>query len=155
SDYVAWRRSPQAPPSLCAGLPCYSNFNQGLGPTAFEFTTVDYGLFFQDDWRLSPRVTLNLGLRWDYQQLPDPQIANLPALPGSSQFPSDKKDFGPRVGLAWDLTGRGKSVVRGGYGIYYGRIINSTISNAITNTGASAGQLQFQFQPATAGAPRY
>jgi outer membrane receptor protein involved in Fe transport len=154
SDYVAWRRNPQSPVPVCGGLPCYSSFNQAFGPTKFEFTTVDYGLFLQDDWRLSPRMTLNLGLRWDYQKLPSPQIPN-GALPASSQFPSDKKDFGPRLGVAWDLSGRGKSVVRGGYGIYYGRIINSTISNAITNTGVPAGQLQFQLLPTDAAPPRY
>ncbi|PYU08925.1 MAG: hypothetical protein DMG33_00180, partial [Acidobacteria bacterium] len=141
SDYVAAVNNfPQpactttAPGGTPVPVPCYSNFNQGFGPTAFEFTTLDYGLFAQDDWRILPRLTLNLGLRWDYEKLPDPQIPNT-LLPATSGFPSDKNNLGPRAGFAWDLTGRGKSVVRGGYGIYYGRIINSTISNAITNTG--------------------
>lgn len=134
-------------------VPCYSSFNQGFGPPAFQFTTVDYGFFFQDDWRLNSRLTLNLGLRWEYEKLPAPQIAN-PNLSATSAFPSDKNNFGPRIGLAWDLTGQGKSVVRGGYGIYYGRIINSTISNAITNTGVTSGQLSFQFFP-SASSPRY
>ena len=50
-------------------------------------------------------------------------------------FPSDKNNFGPRIGVAYDLTGKGDTIVRGGYGMFYGRIINSTISNAITNVG--------------------
>lgn len=155
SDYAAAVNNfaqPACTTSTGAHVACYSSYNQGFGPTAFEFTTWDYGLFIQDDWRIKPRLTLNLGLRWDYEKMPDSQIPNS-LLSATSQFPSDKNNFGPRVGAAWDITGRSKYVLRGGYGIYYGRIINSTISNAITNTGVTAGQLQFQFVPATGTAP--
>ncbi len=132
----------------------YSSYNQGFGPTAFEFSTTDYNFFIQDDIRVSPRLTVNLGLRYEYEKLPEPQIPNSLA-PQTAQFPADKNNFGPRFGFAYDITGDGKTSVRGGYGIYYGRIINSTISNAITNTGVSTGQLQFTFLPATAGSPTY
>jgi len=156
SDYVAAVNNFTRPVcgSATARVPCYSTYNQGFGPTAFELRTVDFGFFAQDDWRLTPRLTLNLGLRWEYEKMPSPQIPN-PALAASSVFPDDKNNFGPRVGIAWDLTGHGKSVVRGGYGIYYGRIINSTISNAITNTGSSSSQLQFQFSGTSALGPLY
>jgi hypothetical protein len=132
----------------------YSSYNQGFGPPAFKFPTTDFNYFVQDDIRVSPRFTLNLGLRYEYERLPDPQIPNS-LEPRTNIFPADKNNFGPRVGFAYDITGDGKTAVRGGYGIYYGRIINSTISNAITNTGSSSGQLQFQFLPATAGSPTY
>ena len=155
SDYVAATNNFAQPAcGTTTKVACYSSFNQGFGPTAFEFTTIDYGFFAQDDWRLNSRLTVNLGLRWEYEKMPDPQIPNS-NLPATSQFPSDKNNFGPRVGMAWDLHGNGKTVVRGGYGIYYGRIINSTISNAITNTGSTSGQLQFLFVPTTTGAPLY
>jgi hypothetical protein len=133
---------------------CYSSYNQGFGPSAFKFITYDLNYFVQDDIRISPRLTLNLGLRYEYEKLPNPQIPN-PAVPQTNNFPSDRNNFGPRVGFAYDLRGDGKTSIRGGYGIYYGRIINSTIANAITNTGVTTGQLQFQFLPATAGAPLY
>jgi len=156
SDYAAAVNS--FPTHACGTAPnkvaCYSSFVQDFGTPRFEFRTIDYGFFFQDDWRIAQRLTLNLGLRWEYEQMPDPQIPNS-NLPATAVFPDDKNNFGPRFGFAWDLTGHGKSVVRGGYGIYYGRIINSTISNAITNTGVAAGQLPFTFFPATAGAPTY
>jgi hypothetical protein len=62
-----------------------------------------YSFFIQDQWRVNPKLTLNLGLRWDYQDLN-----------------SDTKDaFGPRVGFAYDLLGDGKTVVRGGFGKFY------------------------------------
>jgi hypothetical protein len=132
----------------------YSSFNQGFGPSAFKFATTDINWFVQDDIRVSPRLTLNLGLRYEYEKLPEPQIPN-PLEPRTNIFPADKNNFGPRFGFAYDVTGDGRTALRGGYGIYYGRIINSTISNAITNTGSTAGQLQFTFLPATAGSPTY
>jgi hypothetical protein len=132
----------------------FNTFSQGFGPTAFEFATTDLGFFIQDDWHVRPRLTLNLGLRYEYEKIPSPQIPN-PLLPASSVFPDDRRDIGPRVGFAWNITGKSRSVIRGGYALCYGRIINSTISNAITNTGAIQGQLQFLFRATDAGAPQY
>jgi hypothetical protein len=132
----------------------YTSFSQGIGPSKFQFATVDYDAFVQDNWHMNAKTTLNLGLRYDYEQMPKPQIPN-PLLPATSNFPSDKNNFGPRVGFAYDMTGRASSVIRGGYGIFYGRIINSTISNAITNVGSPAGQLSLQILPNQAGAPVY
>ena len=157
SDYAAAVNGLGARCTSKAGapIPCYSTFNQQLGPSRFEFSTDDLAFFVQDDWRVKPYFTINLGLRYETELLPDPQIPN-PALPLSSKFPNDFKDFGPRLGFAWDLTHDGKTIVRAGYGIFYGRIINSTIANAITNTGVkSAAQLGFFFLPTDAGAPLY
>jgi hypothetical protein len=106
-------------------------------------------------------LTVNLGLRYEYEKLPDPQIPNpLANLPGqfagpdqTRSLPSDKNNFGPRVGFAYDVTGDGKTAVRGGYGIYYGRIINSTIINAINGTGVTAAQRIFTFAATATGAP--
>jgi len=136
-------------------LPCFNSFSQELGPTTYRFSTNDLAFFAQDDWRIRPRFTLNLGLRYETEFLPSPQFPNS-ALPLSASFPSDRTDVGPRVGFAWDLFGTGKSILRGGYGIFYGRIINSTISNAISNTANPAGaQLSFFFPQGAAGEPSY
>src|SRR5207247_9519932 len=77
-----------------------------------------------DDWRVSPKLTLNLGLRWDYQTIAPPPVRNpdpalLTAGYDTSFQPRDKNNLGPRVGLsyAWD----DKTVIRAGYGLYYGR----------------------------------
>ena len=110
---------------------CYvGGYNQAFGRAASDFTTNDYGLFVQDDYRLSSRMTLNLGLRYEYQQLPKPQLANpLSNLPGAlfgpeqtRSFPSDKNDVEPRLGFAYSVTGTGRTMIRGGYGIHHGRI---------------------------------
>lgn len=141
---------------------CYtSNYQQAFGPTAFQISTTDYNFFFQDDIRVSQRLTVNLGLRYEYEQLPDAQIPNpLTNRPGQSVgpeqtnfIPADKNNFGPRFGFAYDITGDGKTSVRGGYGIYYGRIINSTIINAISNTGVAAAQRTFSLGATSGAAP--
>ena len=142
---------------------CYNTtgYTQGFGPTAFEISTRDYSFFVQDDWRVTPRMTLNLGLRYEYQQLPEPQIpntlsniANQAVGPQqTNQFPSDKNNFGPRLGFAYDLTGDGKTSFRGGWGMYYGRIINSTIINAVSNTGVAESQRTVVFSATDAISP--
>ncbi len=129
-------------------LPCYNNFSQAFGPLGFEFDTTDYSVFAADDWKILPRLSLSLGVRYEREVLPDP-FSNLinPALQATAHMPQDKNNFGPRLGFAYDITGNGKTVVRGGYGIYYGRIINSTIFNAMTNTGMPGSQKTFSVSP--------
>jgi hypothetical protein len=119
---------------------CYtSNYAQGFGQPRFQFKTTDWAFFIQDDWRVTPRLTLNLGLRWEYEQFPKPFLVNS-ALPQTGNKPSDTNNFGPRAGFALDLSGDGKTSLRGGYGIYYGRINGSIIINSLINTGLSTGQ---------------
>ncbi|HEV7521930.1 MAG TPA: carboxypeptidase regulatory-like domain-containing protein [Candidatus Angelobacter sp.] len=133
-------------------LPCYNSngFSQAFGPIGFEFDTTDVSFFASDDWKILPRLSLSLGIRYEREVLPDPFSALInPAVPQTAQMPQDKNNFGPRLGFAYDLTGNGKTVVRGGYGIYYGRIINSTIFNALTNTGMAGSQKTFSFSPST------
>ena len=106
------------------------------GDPKFIVATKQLGFYFQDDWKVTPRLTLNLGLRWDrdfnalgqsditksrtYQELraisPNP-IADF----YTRHLPhDDTKDFSPRFGFAYDVTGAGKHVVRGGFGLYFG-----------------------------------
>jgi outer membrane receptor protein involved in Fe transport len=132
---------------------CYtSNYAQGFGIPGAEFDTTDLAFYIQDDWRWSPRLTVNLGLRYEVELLPEAQFPN-PIFPQTSQLPNDKNNFGPRGGFAYDLTGDGKTSVRGGMGLYYGRLINSTISNAITNTGIDRSSFQLSLAATATGAP--
>jgi Carboxypeptidase regulatory-like domain/TonB dependent receptor len=135
---------------------CYlGNYNQSFGRAAFGFTTNDYSFFVQDDYRLSSRVRLNLGVRYEYQQLPKPQVPNrLSNLPGptfgpeqTQSFPSDKNDVEPRLGFAYDMRGTGRTIIRGGYGIHHGRIPNATIANVMSGTGTTDSQSFFQLNP--------
>jgi hypothetical protein len=105
-------------------------------PTVFDSYVAGY---VQDDWRVHPNLTLNLGLRWEYDSNltgnssahdPCPSLTSEPTHPCTwmanvidlKKVP-DKKDFAPRVGFVYDPFGKGKSVLRGGYGIFYDRII--------------------------------
>jgi hypothetical protein len=167
-DYVNWK-TPLAASVVCVNSTrtrgkCYTgNYQQGFGPLGAEFTTNDYNFFVQYDWKFLPRVTFNLGVRYEYQQLPEPQLVNADSsvIPNvgrtineaTSFMPSDKDNFGPRVGFAVDLFGDGRTALRGGYGLYYGRIINSTVYNALINTGNPGGQNQVNLAPASAAAP--
>jgi hypothetical protein len=110
------------------GIPSQGGVLTGNGYTNGRQKNV--AAFFQDDWRFTTRLTLNLGLRWEGTPPPS-ELNNLysgfnPNL-GMVQFgvqvPSpvkaDYREFAPRVGFAWDVTGKGKTVVRGGASILY------------------------------------
>jgi len=132
---------------------CYAgNFNQGFGVLGLNMKTTDLNYFIQDDWRVTPRFTLNLGLRYEYQRNPNPVNPN-PTLPQTDNKVDDRNNFGPRVGFAYDLTGDGKTSLRGGWGIYYGRVINSTVYNALVNTGVGTDVGQRQFTASATNLP--
>jgi hypothetical protein len=133
-----------------------------------------YSVFFQDDWKVSRRFTLNLGLRYDYQTQPkevndglsnfDPTIRLDNGLLGATVFANvdgqprnwrlgDFNDFAPRIGLAYDLFGSGKTVFRAGYGIYYPSqfwrnnygSVNGFANTTTTYTSPNANIKAFQF----------
>ncbi len=141
--------------------PCYYSFTQGFGNPIYTISTMDTGVFAQDNWKFSPRLTLELGLRWDHETIP-PADPNLTTATGSfvtyngiANSPSNKMNFGPRAGFSYDLFGKGKTVLRGGWGMYYGRITNGNIENIRLATGSPNGQFSASWSAGTSGAITY
>jgi hypothetical protein len=116
-------------------------------------TRPEYSLYVQDDWRLNSKLTLNLGLRWDvyvpWIEENDKQ-SNFDESTGTFVVASDnavvngvevgrylqtysKKDFGPRLGFAYDVTGDGRTVVRGGFGVFWNFTPGGTSSSKAQN----------------------
>jgi len=114
--------------------------------------TWENGFFAQDDFRVTRRLTLNLGLRWDILTWPtevENRMANFDLVTGAlvvagsngaprTLIPNDYHNFGPRLGFAYDLLGDGKTVVRGGYGLFY-FIDRGGISNQLSQNPPFAG----------------
>ncbi|HLN98700.1 MAG TPA: carboxypeptidase regulatory-like domain-containing protein [Pyrinomonadaceae bacterium] len=128
-------------------------FLQGAGPNgpatdaagASSIKNEDYAVFAQDKWQVRPNFTLNYGLRWEAQIFPDVTVPPAQTAYGFAlsdpRFPSDgtlhspKKEFQPRLGFAWDISNKGKSVLRGSYGIYYARQNMLSQVGSITTNG--------------------
>ena len=145
-----------------------NNFNTALAPSATAYTQAfpgantsggttnpnsrELAYFAQDDVRVSPKLTLNLGVRYDYQRLACPPAKNSDLLflrPGldTSACPDDKNNFAPRAGFSYAPDE--KTVIRGGYGLFYGRTTAITLGTAHSNNGInvisitlSAAQIQ-------------
>ncbi len=105
----------------------------------------------QDTWKVWRNFTLNYGLRWDAQKFPDPTVApvntaygqNLsdPAFPSTGKLPSQYKEFQPRIGVAWDVRGNGKSALRASWGIFNARQNMLTQTGAITTNGVQQQEI--------------
>jgi hypothetical protein len=119
-------------------------------------------IYIQDTWQIHPRLVLNYGLRWEAQFFPDPVIPpsktayagylSDPAFPSNGKLPNQTKEFQPRVGFSWDITGKASSVLRGSAGIFNARQNMLTEVGAITTNGVQQ-QTITEFGPA--GNPTY
>ncbi|MBI3485228.1 MAG: TonB-dependent receptor [Acidobacteria bacterium] len=100
------------------------------GEKPFELRTTEWAFFVQDDWKVTPYLTLNLGLRYDLypgwtekagrMANYDPAARAIVRASGDSRLTTtDKTNWGPRVGFAWNVSPQNKIVIRGGYGLFY------------------------------------
>ncbi len=134
---------------------CFRSFTQSFGQQAVTFNTQEWAAFLQDDWHLKPGLTINAGLRYEYELLPTPQQPNaiLDAAFGktgaTSVFPEDRNNFGPRVGIAWEPFGSGRGLIRIGYGLFYGRLPGATIRSALTDTALPTSSRHILITPTT------
>jgi hypothetical protein len=135
-----------------AGTPTTGTIQSG--DPARQLRQWSYAASIQDDWRVTPKVTLNLGLRYDYTTPMsdannllggfDPSVGLLQVGQQiSSLYQGDHTNFSPRVGVAWDLSGKGTTVIRAGYSIIYNSMLpmqtfTGLAGNAVNVTGGVA-----------------
>jgi len=133
-EAVGWTYS--GLPDLLANIP--SQINASFGNGEYTAKMWELGFFLQDDWRVSSNLTLNLGLRYDYfsrmvaredknsgsflfnpNGLIDDKFSVGAMRPTNDPYDSDRVNFGPRFGFAYNIRGKGKTVIRGGTGFIY------------------------------------
>ena len=132
------------------------SFTGSAGTNEADDNWTHVGVYFQDDYHPTGRLTLNLGLRWELQQGPysndfqTPVLEDLGRLGYSNERSLDTNNFGPRVGFAYDLRGNGSTVIRGGYGIYYDEIFqNITLYERWTDVRTPLNFISFSPTPWT------
>lgn len=122
-----------------------NTYTQSYGNASYLVDDVLWAMFIQDDYRIRPNLTINLGLRYEQQTFTDSRLG-----------------FAPRAGFAYNLHGDGKTVIRGGFGIYYSQIVDNSAANwaltgptGVFNYTASAGQVGFPASTAAVPLPAF
>jgi outer membrane receptor protein involved in Fe transport len=128
-------------PIQAYGLGIPQSFVQGIGLTTYKYDLKVLGAFLEDSWRMTQRVTLNAGVRYDVEAYPTQGALNANTYAAERAYlvregiPLRDTNVAPRVGLAYDLRGDGKSVLRANYGIFYDRAPgNLSAQSAIFNS---------------------
>ena len=137
--------------SICESAAYLGNINnvatytQSYGAANYVVNDTLWSTFVQDDFHATRNLTLNGGLRYERQT-----------------FTDSKKNFAPRVGFAYDLSGEGRTVLRGGFGIYYSQIVDNSAANyaltgvnGVFNYTAAPGQVGFPALVAAAPLPAF
>lgn len=110
----------------------WTTYTQRFGNPVSDTTLQEVSLYAQDQWHVTPKLTITPGLRWEHTALPQPPQPN-PALPQTDSIPKQPIEFAPRIGVAYALND--KTVFRAGYGIFYNRYITSFFESLFESNG--------------------
>ena len=121
-----------------------AGYTQTFGTKMVAQTNPNVGFYAQDEWKFNSRLTFNIGIRYDLQFL--------------KTIATDTNNVSPRAGFAWSPFGNRRTVVRGGYGLYYDRVALRALANALLSSGnttniTSTSQLSVSLSPTQTGAP--
>jgi outer membrane receptor protein involved in Fe transport len=133
-------------PSFLQGIYNNSGFTQTFGNTVVPQTNPNAGFYAQDEWKINPRLTLNLGVRYDLQFL--------------KTISTDSNNVSPRAGFAWSPFASRRTVVRGSYGLFYDRVPLRALANALLSAGntttiSNSSQVSVSLSPTQTGAPTF
>ena len=129
------------------GVGAPQTYIQGIGQSNQPFDNIPFGFFAQDTWRVTRKLTLNYGVRYDVEI--SPLFAPATAINAAAEkalgvtegIPRDYNNVAPRFGFAWDPKGDGKTVVRGGYGMFYDHPLLAVAFDSVTADGGRSVQL--------------
>jgi len=129
------------------GLGVPTTYIQGIGTSNQPFDNLPFAFFLQDNWRVNSHLSMNYGVRYDVEITP--LFAPLAGVNAAAEkamgvlegIPRDYNNFGPRFGLAWDPSGKGKMVIRAGYGLFYDHPLLAVAFDSATADGGRSTQL--------------
>ena len=131
----------------------YTNYAETFGDPEISYKATFWNFFAQDDWKLTRRLKINLGFRYDLYQIPKADATSL--FPASQKFNVDKNNFAPRVGVVYALReGDRPTILRFGAGIYYDAPLLAIYRRALQNNGNSR-VFSFSFSPTSNNAPAF
>ena len=149
------------------GAKNWTSYSQRFGNPVVDTNLLNSSFYGQDQYRISPRLLINYGLRYEYSAIPQPTLVN-PDYPQTGKIPSPKNNWSPRAGLSYSLTKDQKTLLRAGYGMFYARyqtgLINTlfvsnnlyqklTTFQANTASQLAAGPIYPNYLPNTAFTP--
>ncbi len=153
--YKAAKTGVLDPGVVCPSGPakCYTSFSQTLGDAEITYNSRFYNLFAQDDWKVTRKLKVNYGIRYDLYDIPEGDSA-APFAAGQN-FSVDKNNLAPRLGFVYSLRdGKRPTVVRGSFGVYYDTVYLSMYENAIQGNGTGR-YLSVTRTPTAVGAPLF
>ena len=133
-------------PNFLSGVYNNLGFTQTFGTTAVSQWNPNIGMYVQDEWKVTPGVTVNAGLRYDLQFL--------------DTIATDVNNLSPRIGIAWTPSPSSRMIVRGGAGVFYDRIPLRAVANAVLSAGNTTDlnqlrQINVSLSPTQTGAPLF